>query len=189
MAGVELSDVLASGDITAINKGGVLADDAILDKGELEVITDALSLRIDDLEATGLVVMSGSALTPQSIPTSATKVVLFDTKDVEAGVGVAGDVALNRATATLAGVFKIRFESFVSYAGNVDITWALYKNGIPIPNTSITLAGQGASVFPITLITSTSLAANDYLELFATASATTDLTVAHANGTLEKTHF
>ena len=156
------------------------------DKIDADIIN--LDDRVIDLENTGLVVLSGANLTPQSITTSATKVVLFDAKDVEAGVGAVGDVATNKATATLTGVFKLRFEAFVSYAGNVDITWQMYKNGVAFGN-AITLSGQGSNVFPITLITSASLLANDYLELYATASATTDLTVSQANGTLEKTHY
>ena len=184
----ELSDVLASGDIGAINKGGALASDAVQDTGEIDTIVQVERDRLTVLETTGLVVMSGNSLVAQSIGVTPTKVILFDTKQVEAGVGVSGDIALQRATATLAGVFKLRFEAFVDYASNVDITWSMYKNGSQFGNT-ITLSGQGANVFPITLITSANLLANDYLELYATASATTNLTVSQANGTLEKTIF
>ena len=144
--------------------------------------------RVIDLENTGLVVMSGNSLAPQTIAITPTKVLLFDTKDVEAGVGAIGDITLHRAIASLGGVFKLRFEAFVSYASNVDITWRIYKNGVPFGN-SITLAGQGTKVFPITLLTSTTFIANDYIELYATASASTNITVSQVNGTLEKTHF
>lgn len=149
---------------------------------------DANTAAIATLNESGLVVMSGTNLTAQSIATSATKVNLFDTKNVEIGLGVSGDVATHKATATLDGIYKVRFEAFVQYASNVDITWQMYKNGVAFGN-SITLSGQGANVFPIVLITSTSFTANDYLELYATASATTDLTISQANGTLEKTYF
>lgn len=160
------------------------------DSAFADIDTDLTSKgnRLAVLEEAGIVVMSGNGLVAQSIAITPTKVLLFDTKNVEAGVGAVGTVALQRATATLAGVFKLRFEAFVSYASNIDITWGMYKNGVPFGNT-ITLSGQGAKVFPITLITSTELLANDYLELYATASSVVDLTVAQANGTLEKTIF
>lgn len=178
---INAKDTVISGHTTSIA-------DLVTADTNLVAADAALSTRIDDLEATGLVVLSGNSLTPQSIATSATKVILFDTKEVEAGVGAVGDVVTNKATATLSGVFKLRFEAFVSYASNVDITWQMYKNGVAFGNT-ITLSGQGTKVFPITLLTSANLTTNDYLELYATASATTDLTVSQANGTLEKTHF
>ena len=196
----ELQNVLNSGEITAIYIGG----QATTDKVQVESDMEAANIGFDDtglgvtattsqealaaLAEVGLVVLSGSSLAAQTIGTTATKIVFSDTKSVEAGVGVAGDVSLNRASALLAGVFKLRFEMFLSYASNVDITWRIYKNGAAFGN-SITLPGQGAKVFPITLITSTSLAQGDYLELFAAASSATDITVAQANGTLEKTIF
>ena len=132
--------------------------------------------------------MSGTNLTAQTIGTTAIKVVLYDTKVVEAGVGVTGSVVDSKATVTLPGIFKIRFEAFVSYASNIDITWMLYKNGVATGN-QITLSGQGATVFQIILLTSASLVANDYLELYATASASSDITMASTNGTIEKTIF
>lgn len=196
----ELQNVLNSGEITNISLGGVTADDAVPKKSDLTApnidfddtglgitatnVDQALSV----LAEVGLLVMSGNALAPQSIGTSPTKVTLFGTKNVQAGVGVTGDVALQRATATLDGVFKIRFEAFVQYASNVDITWQIYKNGVAFGN-SITLSGQGSKNMPITILTSTTLVATDYIELYATASATTDLTIAQTNGALEKTIF
>ncbi len=140
------------------------------------------------LNNTGMVVRAGSNIAPQTINTSATKVVSFDTTVIEAGVGAVWDVANVRMKATLDGVFKLRYESFISYASNVDITWQIYKNGAPF-GSSVTLSGQGATVFPLVLISSAPLLANDYLELHGTASASTPLTVVQANGTLEKTYF
>jgi len=196
----ELSNALASGELSSIYLGGITATEKVQIKSDmtsanvsfddtgLGITATTTQAALAALAEVGLVVMSGNSLTPQSITTSPTKVVLFDTKNVEAGVGTTGDVALNKATATLDGVYKLRFEAFVDYASNVDITWQMYKNGVAFGN-SITLAGQGSKVFPITLITSATLLANDYLELYATASSTTNLTVSQANGTLEKTIF
>ena len=196
----ELQTICSSGELTQMYLGGVAATDKVqkkLDMTSANISFDDTGLGITAVTAqaaiaalaeVGLLVMSGSALTPQTIGVTATKVALFDTKNVEAGVGVLGDIATDKATATLSGVFKIRFESFLSYASNVDITWQLYKNGVAYGD-SITLAGQGSKVFPITLITSDNFIANDYLELYATASSSTNITIAQANGTLEKTIF
>ena len=144
--------------------------------------------RIADLESTGISVLSGSSLAPQTIPVTATKVVSFDTLDIEAGVGTTGSVAGQSVTANITGIYKLRYEAFVSYASNVDITWQIYKNAAPF-GASITLSGEGAGIFPLVLISSANLVATDVLELHATASAQTDITIAQANGSLEKTHF
>ena len=183
MATRELSNALSSGELANIYLGGVLSGNKVTTAADIDALVETAMLA-----KTGLMVMSGNSLTAQSIGVTPTKVVLFDTKNVEAGSGAVGDVALNRASATLSGVFKLRFEAFVDYASNVDITWQMYKNGVAFGNT-ITLSGQGANAFPITLITSAELLNNDYLELYATASSVTDLTVSQANGTLEKTIF
>ncbi len=145
-------------------------------------------LAFNKLSKVGLVVMSGNDLTPQTIELTDTKVVLYDTLLVQEGVGITADLANNKSTVTLDGVFKIRFEAFVSYASNVDITWKIYKNGTPTTN-SITLTGQGATIFQIVLITSSTFSVDDYLELFAVASAQTDITLSLTNGTIEKTIF
>lgn len=144
--------------------------------------------RIVDIENAGMTVRTGSNISPQTIATTVTRVVSFDTTAVEAGVGTLWDTVNLRMKATTDGIFKLRYESFVSYASNVDITWQIYKNGATFGN-SITLSGQGATVFPLVLLSSTPLLADDYLELHATATASTTLTVVQANGTLEKTHF
>ena len=187
-ARVTVNEGNISGNTAAIgtNTSDIAALDVRVTANEGDITTQ--DARIADLENTGLVVLNGNALAPQTIGTGATKVVLFSSKEVEAGVGAIGDVALDRAIATLDGIFKLRFEAFMSYASNVDITWRIYKNGSPFGN-SITLAGQGAKVFPVTLITSTTLLADDYLELYASASASTNITISQVNGTLEKTHF
>lgn len=163
-------------------------DDAI-DQVDVNVIAIAdHETRIVDMEETGITVRAGSNLTPQTIAVTPTKIVNFDTTLIEAGVGTIWDTINLRMTATLDGIFKLRYESFITYASNVDITWQIYKNGVPFGN-SITLSGQGATVFPLVLLSSASLLAGDYLELYGTASASTTLTISQANGTLEKTHF
>jgi hypothetical protein len=144
--------------------------------------------RLDAIENSGIVVLTGSNLVAQTISTSPTKVVFADSKPVEAGTGATGDIALNRATAGAIGVYKLRFEAFLDYTSNVDITWQIYKNGSPL-GSGMTLSGQGATVFQVSLITSTTFIANDYIELYATASSSTDITIAQANGTLEKTYY
>ena len=200
MADQQLQTILNSGNVTAIYIGGVTSADKVpkfseltganvtIDDTGLGITATTTQDAVSALGEVGLAVLSGNSLVAQSITTSPTKVLLFDTKNVEAGVGATGDVAQQRATATLNGVFKLRFEAFVDYASNVDITWQMYKNGVAFGN-SITLSGQGANIFPITLLTSANLLANDYLEIYATASATTNLTVSQSNGTLEKTIF
>lgn len=155
---------------------------------QLDVDVTDHEARLVDLENTGLTVLSGNSLTPQSIGTSATKVTAFDSIDVDAGAGTSGDLVNQRAIADSAGVFKLRFEAFITYASNVDITWQIYKNGSPY-GSSLTLSGQGATAFALVLISSANLLANDYLELYATASATTNITILQSNATLEKTHF
>lgn len=163
-------------------------DDAI-DQIDTNILAIAgVDTRVQDLEATGITVRAGANLTPQTIGVTATKVINFDTTLIEAGVGTIWDAVNLRMTATLDGIFKLRYESFITYASNVDITWQIYKNGVPFGN-SITLSGQGTTVFPLVLLSSASLLTDDYLELYATASASTTLTISQANGTLEKTHF
>lgn len=200
MADRELQNILSSGELTgayfndtsAGNRvptvSDITATNAVYDDTSSGITATTTQQALDVLSNVGFTVMSGNSLTPQTIATSATKVNVFDTLQVEAGVGATGDVAQDRATATLDGVFKLRFEAFISYASNVDITWQIYKKGSPFGN-SITLSGQGTKVFPITLLTSTNLIANDYLELYATASSSTDITISQSNGTLEKTIF
>ena len=154
----------------------------------LDVRVTANEVAIVHLNDTGMTVRTGSNIAPQTIAITATRVISFDTTTVEAGTGTLWDIANGRMKATSDGIFKLRYESFVSYASNVNITWQIYKNGAPFGN-SITLSGQGATVFPLVLLSSTPLLADDYLELHGTASASTPLTVVQANGTLEKTHF
>ena len=157
-------------------------DDAI---DQIDINTAAIAI----LNNTGLSVMSGNNIAAQPLVSGvATKIVSFDTAVIDVGVGTTPDVANQRMTADVDGVYKLRYESFVSYASNVTITWQVYKNGVAFGN-SITLSGQGSGVFPIILISSAELLTGDYLELHGTASANTDLTVSQANGTLEKTHF
>jgi len=50
MAGVELSDVLAGGDITAMNLGGALIGDAVQDKDAVDLTLVPLDERITSLE-------------------------------------------------------------------------------------------------------------------------------------------
>ncbi len=200
MADKELQTILNSGGINSIYLGGTASTDKAQKKSDMtgaNVSVDDTGLgitatttqeAITALGGVGLMVMSGTNLTPQTIGTSATKVDLYDTKIVEEGVGVTGDVANSKATITLDRIYKVRFAAFVSYASNVDITWTIYKKGVPSGNT-ITLAGQGSTVFQIILLTSVPLLTDDYLELFATASASTDITLTSTNGTVETTIF
>ena len=148
----------------------------------------SMKIQTDALALTGMTVMSGHTLTPQTIGITPTKVLSFDTVAIDVGVGTSGSVTTNSVTADLSGVFKLRYESFLSYASNVTITWQIYKGGVPFGE-AMALAGEGATVFPLLLISSTPLTAGDELELYATASASTDITILQSNGTLEKTHF
>jgi len=195
MATRDIKEYLESGEVEDVKKGGVTADDSLQDLGEVKVITDALDARVtaneEDLvhfKDTGLSVLSGNALTPQTVLTSATLIVSFDTLAIEVGQGTNGDIPNQSITAHSIGVYKLRYEAFLSYASNVVIEWQIFKNGSPFGN-SIDLAGQGANVFTLILISSTELLAGDTLQLFGTASASTDITIAQANGTLKKTHF
>jgi len=158
----ELQTILNSGGINSVYLGGtssvhkvqkksdMLGSNVSFDDTDLGIAASTVQEGIAALGEVGMMVMSGTNLDPQTIGTSATKVVLYDTKIVEAGVGVTGDVVNSKATLTLDRVFKIRFAAFVSYASNIDITWTIYKNGSPTGN-AITLSGQGATVFQIIL--------------------------------------
>jgi len=191
----DIQEYLDSGEETDVKKGGVTADDSLQDLGEVKVITDALDARVtanEDalaiLNNSGLTVMSGSSLTPQTINIVPTPIISFDTLAIEVGVGTEGDVLTQSIKATDDGVFKLRYEAFLSYASNVTITWKIYKNESPFGD-AITLTGKGAEVFTLVLISATELLANDILQLYGTASASTDITIAQSNGTLEKTYF
>jgi len=151
-----------------------------------DIISNGIRLAV--LENTGMTVLSGNNLPQQTIEITPTKVTSFDVVTIDAGVGTSGDVVLQRMTADADGIFKLRYEGFVSYATNITITWQIYKNGSPF-GSSIALAGQGAGYFPIVLISSAELVEGAYLELYATASAATDLDISQSNGTLEKTYF
>ena len=200
MSDKELQTILNSGGINSIYIGGTASTDKAQKKSDmtgenvsfddtgLGITATTIQAGIAALGEIGIMVMSGTSLTPQTIGTSATKVDLYDTKLVEEGVGVVGDVATSKATITLDRIYKVRFAAFVSYASNVDITWTIYKKGVPSGNT-ITLAGQGSTVFQIILLTSVPLLVDDYLELYATASASTDITLTSTNGTIETTIF
>jgi hypothetical protein len=177
----------------AINTNNIATNTSNIATNTIDISNNTSTLtnidaRIENLENVGLTVLSGSNLPVQSIGTSPVKVSAFDSILIDTGVGTSGSVLNQRATAELDGVFKIRYESFISYASNVTITWQIYKNGLPF-GSSLSLAGRGAEVFPLVLISSTELLAGDFIELYATSSATTDLTTKHANGTLEKTYF
>lgn len=196
----ELQTILNSGGINTIYLGGTASTDKVQKKSDLtggNVTVDDTGLGITAnnmqeafaiMAEVGLLVLSGTSRPTQALTTSPAKIQAFDTKQIETGVGCSGDVALHRASATLDGVYKLRFESFVSYSGSADITWQMYKNGTPFGN-SVTIPGQGTKVFPIVLISSTSLTAGDYLELYGTGSTSVSLDISQANGTLEKTLF
>lgn len=184
MADQQLQTILNSGGISSMYIGGTTSADKVQKKSDVDLV----AARVATLENTGMTVLSGSSLTPQTIGTSATAVASFDTLSIEAGTCTTGSVAGQSMTADCDGVFKLRYEAFVSYSNSVDITWQIYKNGIPF-GSSITLSGQGAKVFPIVLLSSANLLAADVLKLYATATASTAITITQANGTLEKTAF
>ena len=170
----------------ATNTAGIATN--VTDIAALDVRVTANEVEIAHLEDSGMSVLSGSNIAPQTVNTSATAITSFDTLAIEVGVGTTGSVINQSMTADSAGVFKLRYESFLSYASNVTITWQIYKNGSPFGN-SVSLSGKGANVFTLILISAANLLANDELKLYGTASASTSLTIAQANGTLEKTHF
>lgn len=196
MADSQLQTILNSGDISSVYLGGTTVADKLLKSSEVDAKIAALEdgKVQENIEAiavinnSGMSVLGGNALTPQTIAVTPTPVVSFDTLSIEVGVGTTGSVLNQSMTADVNGVYKLRYESFLSYASNIDITWQIYKNGVPFGN-AITLAGQGSKVFPIVLISAAYLLAGDELKLYGTASASTDITVAQANGTLEKTYF
>jgi len=180
MADTELQAILSGGAITNIQIGGATVNEAVPVKSEL---------KDPSLQEVGITNMRGANIAPQSlIADTPAKVNLFDTKVVEAGVGVSGYVVTQRATATLNGLFKIRLDALVDYASNVDITWDLYKNGSPT-GVPVTISGQGATAFQIVKVSTESFVATDYIELYATASADTTLKVHSAYGSFEKTIF
>ena len=184
--GVNAADIVLLEGRATVNEADIVLLEGRATVNEADIVDH--EARIAAFEDTGMTVMSGNAIAPQSIAITPTKVNAFDSVAIDVGVGTSADATLDRMTADLDGVFKLRFEGFVSYASNVTIVWQIYKNGSPFGN-SITLSGQGANSFPIVLISSAELLATDYLELFATASAVSNLTVSQSNGTLEKTHF
>ena len=200
MADKELQTILNSGDLNSIYLGGATSPNKVQIKedmiGENVYVDDTgLGVTAANVQAAfaifaevGLMVMNGVSLDPQTIGTSPTKVNTFDTLSIEEGVGIEGSVADDKATVTIAGVFKVRFEAFVTYAGNIDISWEIYKNGSPF-GTPITLAGQGSTPFPILRLANAAFEVDDYVELYATASASTDITVVQSNGSMEKTIF
>lgn len=157
------------------------------DKAEVAKIA-GIETTVNNLNDVGMTVLSGSNIAPQTIGLTPVKVALFDTIAIDVGTGTTGSIANQRASADVAGVYKLRLEAFVAYASNVDIEWEIYVSGVPTGN-NITLAGHGTQYFSITLISALELLANDYVELYATASASTPMTVLHSNGTLEKTHY
>jgi len=195
----QLQTILNSGGVNTIYLGGTSSTHKVQKKSDMtgdNVSIDDTGLGISAANAqaalailgeVGFMVMTGNN-TPQTIGTSATKVNTFDTIMIQEGVGVEGSVADDKATATLDGVFKIRFEGFVSYSVSVDIEWQIYKNGSPF-GTAITVSGQGSTPFPLLRLASANLEADDYVELYATASSSTDVTVHQSSGAMEKTIF
>ena len=200
MADKELQTILNSGGVNTIYLGGTANIDKVqkksdmtganvsFDDTDLGITATSVQAALAILGEVGFMVMTGNSLAPQTIGTSATKVNTFDTLMIEEGVGVVGSVAEDKATVTLDGVFKIRFEAFISYSVSVDIEWQIYKNGSPF-GTPITLSGQGSTPFPILRLASAPLVIGDYVELYATASASTDITIAQSSGAMEKTIF
>ena len=200
MADKELQTILNSGDLNSIYLGGatspkkvqvkedMIGDNITVDDTGLGISAANVQAAFAILAEVGLMVMTGVNLTPQTIGTSPTKLNTFDTLAIEEGVGVIGNTVDDRATVTLDGIFKIRFEAFVSYASNVDIEWQIYKNGSPF-GTPMTLSGQGATIFPILRLANSPFVVDDYIELYATASASTDITIVQSSGSMEKTIF
>jgi len=200
MADKELQTILNSGGINSIYIGGATspkkaqikedmtaANSSFVDTG-LGITAANVQAALAILGEVGMSVMGGINIAPQTIGTSPTKVNTYDSLIIEVGVGTEASHVEDKATATLTGIFKIRLEAFVSYASNIDISWQIYKNGSPF-GASLTLSGQGTTVFHICRMATAELAADDYLELYATASAATDLTIVQSVGTIEKTIF
>jgi len=196
----ELQTILNSGGVNTIYLGGTSSTHKVQKKSDMtgaNVSIDDTGLGISAasvqaalaiLGEVGFMVMTGNNIAPQTIGTSATKVNTFDTLMIQEGVGVEGSVADDKAIATKAGVFKIRFEGFVSYSVSVDIEWQIYKNGSPF-GTAITVSGQGSTPFPLLRLASANLVEDDYVELYATASSSTDVTIHQSSGAMEKTIF
>ena len=200
MADKELQTILNSGGVNSIYLGGATSTDKVQKKEDmtganisfddtgLGITAASIQAAVAILGEVGFMVMTGTSMTPQTIGTSATKVNTFDTLMIEEGVGATGSVADDKATITLDGVFKIRFEAFVTYSNSVDIAWQIYKNGSPF-GTAITLSGQGSTPIHLLRIAATSFLKDDYVEMYATASSSTDITIAQSSGAMEKTIF
>jgi len=200
MADKELQTILNSGGINSIYIGGATSPKKVQIKEDMTAANSSfddtdLGITATSVQAAGAIfgkvgmsVMAGISIAPQTIGTSPTKINTYDSLTIEVGVGTEASFIDDKATATLAGLFKIRFEAFVSYASNVDISWQIYKNGSPF-GAPLILSGQGTTVFHICRMANTILAADDYLELYATASASTDLTIIQSAGIMEKTIF
>ena len=196
----ELQTILNSGGINSIYLGGATSIHKVQKKSDMtgaNVSFDDIDLGITAtsvqaalaiLAEVGMSVMSGTNIAPQTIGTSPTKLNTFDALALEVGVGTEASFVDDKVTITLEGIFKMRFEAFISYASNVDIEWQIYKNGSPF-GTPLTLSGQGATVFHFCRMTNATFAKDDYLELYATASASTDLTIVQSAGIMEKTIF
>jgi len=196
----ELQTILNSGGVNSIYLGGTTSTKKVQKKEDMtganvSVDDTGLGVSADNVQEAfaifaevGLMVMAGVAIAPQVIGTSPTKVNTFDTLVIEEGVGVTGDVVNDKGTITLDGIFKVRFEAFVLYAGNVDIAWQIYRNGSPF-GSPVTLPGQGATPFPILRIANTPLEKDDYIELYATASTSASVTIVQSSGSIEKTIF
>jgi len=200
VADKELQTILNSGGINSIYLGGATSTHKVqkksdmtganvsFDDTDLGITATSVQAALAILGEVGLMVMSGTNIAPQTIGTSATKVNTFDTLAIEEGVGATGNVADDKATVTLDGIFKIRFEAFVTYSNSVDIEWQIYKNGSPF-GASVTLSGQGSTPIHILRLANTSFLKDDYVEMYATASASTDVTIIQSSGSMEKTIF
>jgi len=200
MADKELQTILNSGEINSIYIGAatspkkvqikedMTAANSSFDDTDLGITAVSVQAALAILGEVGMSVMTGTSIAPQTIGTSPTKLNTFDALALEVGVGTEASFVDDKVTITLSGLFKMRFEAFVSYASHIDIEWQIYKNGSPF-GVPLTLSGQGTTVFHLCRMANAEFAADDYLELYATASASTDLTIVQSAGSMEKTIF
>jgi len=200
MADKELQTILNSGEINSIYIGAatspkkvqikenMTASNSSFDDTGLGITAASVQAALAILGEVGMSVMTGTSIAPQTIGTSPTKLNTFDALALEVGVGTEASFVDDKVTITLSGLFKMRFEAFVSYASHIDIEWQIYKNGSPF-SAPLILSGQGATVFHLCRMSNAIFAEDDYLELYATASASTDLTIVQSAGIMEKTIF
>ena len=187
----DLQNILSSGNITAMQIGGITADEKVLtqiehtaaitsfDKTLTSLVAITVQAALEELANIGYghMILATPYTGGQTVGTTPIKISTFDTihHDVNGAVTPIVDISeavpAHKFTADKTGTYRIYGTIEAEFASSDAVSLILYKNGVEFGR-RVTVQGRGAGK-PVlfSYIDLASLTATDYLEIYALSDA------------------